>query len=162
MCIYGSWIITFICRSLVSGKYPKMDEIFDDDRFIGHKWRKEWKDYKKIYEDSNMTLEDLKLTEIDNTGYILKTLGCGFYAYHQIIKREASDDSKESSSNFYKRIQLEIVNCGGDADTNAAVSGQILGSYIGYSGLPMDWLYYLKHKKWLDQKLIDLFKVMMI
>jgi ADP-ribosyl-[dinitrogen reductase] hydrolase len=35
---------------------------------------------------------------------------------------------------------LKAVNLGDDADTTAAVCGQIAGAYYGESGLPAEWL----------------------
>ena len=40
---------------------------------------------------------------------------------------------------------------GGDADTNGAVAGALLGCKLGASALPPSWLHGLKHKDWLDQ-----------
>jgi ADP-ribosylglycohydrolase len=45
--------------------------------------------------------------------------------------------SKIRESNF-KDIQSEIIQCGGDTDTNASLAGQIMGTYKGYSGIPSD------------------------
>ena len=39
---------------------------------------------------------------------------------------------------------------GGDADTNGAVAGALLGCKLGSSALPPTWLKGLKHKGWLD------------
>jgi ADP-ribosylglycohydrolase len=44
------------------------------------------------------------------------------------------------------------------SDTNAAVAGQIFGTYVTYSNLPMDWISTLKHKQWLDRKIITFVK----
>ena len=33
-----------------------------------------------------------------------------------------------------------VVSLGGDADTNAAVAGALLGAFVGVDGLPHDWL----------------------
>jgi ADP-ribosylglycohydrolase len=34
----------------------------------------------------------------------------------------------------------ETVRAGGDADTNAAIVGGIVGSACGYEGIPPEWL----------------------
>lgn len=39
---------------------------------------------------------------------------------------------------------------GGDADTNGAVAGALLGCKLGTSALPPSWVNELKHKDWLD------------
>ena len=38
----------------------------------------------------------------------------------------------------------------GDADTNGAVAGALLGCKLGASKLPDSWLDGLRHKDWLD------------
>ena len=38
---------------------------------------------------------------------------------------------------------------GGDADTNGAVAGALLGCKVGVDKLPPEWMA-LKHKDWLD------------
>ena len=38
----------------------------------------------------------------------------------------------------------------GDADTNGAVAGALLGCKLGASEIPDSWLAGLKHKDWLD------------
>ena len=39
----------------------------------------------------------------------------------------------------------------GDADTNGAVAGALLGCKLGASQLPESWLNGLAHKDWLDR-----------
>lgn len=43
-----------------------------------------------------------------------------------------------------------IITEGGDADTNAAVAGALLGVWLGYNRLPQDLIQQLKFKGWLD------------
>ena len=53
---------------------------------------------------------------------------------------------------------------GGDADTNGAVAGALLGCKLGTSALPPSWLNELKHKDWLDYHInrFDWFEVISI
>lgn len=39
----------------------------------------------------------------------------------------------------YREAVLEIVRCGGDTDTTAAILGAIIGAGVGVEGLPTDW-----------------------
>jgi len=41
---------------------------------------------------------------------------------------------------------------GGDADTNCAVAGSLLGAYLGVEALPSHWIDGLAHREWLEQK----------
>jgi ADP-ribosyl-[dinitrogen reductase] hydrolase len=41
---------------------------------------------------------------------------------------------------------IQVVNCGGDADTTGAITGMIMGALVGESGLPERWLKALDSK----------------
>lgn len=36
----------------------------------------------------------------------------------------------------FEKIISEVINCGGDTDTNASIAGQIMGTILGYKKLP--------------------------
>ncbi len=55
----------------------------------------------------------------------------------------------------YSIIIKSIIAAGGDADTNAAIAGAVLGAYFGYSKLPADWINATPHKDWLDKKIMN-------
>lgn len=151
-CVYSSWACTLICHSLLYDKIPDYKTILDSSvDFITKKKQSAFDEYKAIYsgELSDM-LVNLKL-DSNGIGYTLKTLGVAFYTLRSI--------SKCLSATSYEDIVLSIINKGGDTDTNAAVAGQILGSYLGFSKLPKKWLDKLLHKNWLDKKIIKLFSV---
>ncbi|KAK3596753.1 hypothetical protein CHS0354_038752 [Potamilus streckersoni] len=83
-------------------------------------------------------LLQLKLDEEDKMGYTYKCMGAGFWALKQ-------DD--------FQKALTDIVMSGGDADTNGAVAGALLGCKVGdYQAFPTSWLQ-LKHKQWLDDHL---------
>ena len=50
---------------------------------------------------------------------------------------------------FVRCADLFLLQAG-DADTNGAVAGALLGCKLGASKLPDSWLNGLKHKDWLD------------
>jgi ADP-ribosylglycohydrolase len=81
-----------------------------------------------------------------NLGYTLKAFGAGFYALR-------SQDLVSSIS--------KIVYEGGDADSNAAVAGALLGCLIGYHQLPQIWLG-LRHTKYLESKALELCNLLSI
>jgi ADP-ribosylglycohydrolase len=84
------------------------------------------------------TLAELKLDDRKTMGYTYKTIGSGIFCLR-------------TGSDFQKAIN-ELVMEGGDADTNGAVAGALLGCKLGYKKLPSEWLDGLKEKKWLDFK----------
>jgi len=91
-------------------------------------------------------LSELKLDEPKAIGYTFKCFGCGFYGLR--------------SQNDFKTTLREVAVEAGDADTNGAVCGAVMGAKLGYSGLPHDWIKAMPHKKWLDKKVVGLLKVM--
>eukprot|EP00823_Brevimastigomonas_motovehiculus_P009935 TRINITY_DN97_c0_g1_i4.p1 TRINITY_DN97_c0_g1~~TRINITY_DN97_c0_g1_i4.p1 ORF type:complete len:396 (+),score=90.05 TRINITY_DN97_c0_g1_i4:188-1375(+) len=92
------------------------------------------------------TLEDFALSHSTSIGYTLKCSACGVYAMR-------TDQSFKATLNA-------LAHEGGDADTNGAVCGAVLGCRLGYSKLPADWLNALPHKKWLDKKVVAFLKTM--
>ena len=89
--------------------------------------------------------EDLIPLDDKNMGYTYICLGCSFWAARQ--------------NNWIDAIQ-RIVLEGGDADTNAAVAGALLGCKIGYNNLPQNLIAELRHKDWYHEKVIKLLKTM--
>ncbi|MCP4176394.1 MAG: ADP-ribosylglycohydrolase family protein, partial [bacterium] len=92
--------------------------------------------------------EDIAALELDedkSIGYTLKAIAAGFWALKHIDFKEAI---------------LKIVNQGGDADTNAAVAGAMLGAKLGYSNLPKDWIDGLLNKHKLNGKINQLIDIM--
>ena len=75
------------------------------------------------------TLEDhsaLPIQLIPNTGYVVDTMLAATWAF-------------QTTSNFRDCI-LRAANLGGDADTIAAVAGQLAGAKYGLTGIPRDWV----------------------
>lgn len=143
-CVYSSWFITCLCRANLMDKHINLDLLYQyAPKFMDGKRLREFNKYKKIYDTNDITKLELGK---DGFGYTLKGLGCAIYAY------------KNQKNKDYETIQLEIVNEAGDADTNAAISGQVLGAYCGYSKLPKKWLDKLRYKEWLDKKINRLFE----
>ena len=54
----------------------------------------------------------------------------------------------------YQSAILEIVRCGGDTDTTAAILGGIIGAAVGKDGIPQEWLdnlwEYPRNIKWME------------
>ena len=70
--------------------------------------------------------KDLKKISLDNSGigYTLKTMAAGLWAYN-------------FAPSFEQGIQTILLE-GGDADTNCAVAGALLGAKFGYPALPAE------------------------
>jgi ADP-ribosylglycohydrolase len=54
-------------------------------------------------------------------------------------------------TSFLEIIEL-VISEGGDADTNAAVGGALMGCYIGFKKLPKEWIESFEHREWLEKK----------
>ena len=67
--------------------------------------------------------------QIRGSGHVVRSLEAALWAFHR------SDSFREGC--------LLAVNLGEDADTTAAVYGQLAGAYYGASGIPAEWLGYL-------------------
>ena len=79
------------------------------------------------------TLSDLCLGEFIGMGYTLKTLSAALWCYWHAMSFEDG--------------LVAIVNEGGDADTNAAISCAILGAKFGYSSIPKYYIDNLSDKQ---------------
>lgn len=66
------------------------------------------------------------IDEISGSGYVVESLEAALWCFHQ-------------TDNF-KDCVLLAANLGNDADTTAAVAGQIAGAYYGMSAIPDQWL----------------------
>ena len=64
--------------------------------------------------------------DIKGTGYVVKSLEAALWAFQR------SDDFRSGC--------LLAANLGDDADTTAAIYGQLAGAYYGEQGIPTDWL----------------------
>jgi len=64
--------------------------------------------------------------EIAGTGYVVRSLEAALWAFH--------------ASSSYREGCLLAANLGDDADTTAAIHGQIAGAYHGAAGIPPEWL----------------------
>ena len=82
--------------------------------------------------------------ECNHNGYTLVALAIMIWGLRMAI----------DGDNF-ENIIKKIISAGGDADTNAAITGAVLGSYFGYSNLPQDWIKSTPNKTWLDKKITD-------
>jgi ADP-ribosylglycohydrolase len=71
-------------------------------------------------------------------GYTLKTLGAAFWALRQ-------------APTFAEGLHAVIME-GGDADTNAAVAGALLGARFGYDAIPVGWIDGLVHRPMLADR----------
>lgn len=94
-------------------------------------------EYALYFENINMC--DLQT----NIGHTLNPLKCAIYGLRKLLKGES-----------FEKIISDITYQGGDADTNCAVAGAVMGAYLGKSKLPQKYIKELIHKDIL-QKYVD-------
>ena len=69
---------------------------------------------------------DKDINQIRGSGYVVESLEAALWSFYQTDTFEAAI--------------LQAANLGDDADTTAAICGQIAGAYYGESGIPTKWL----------------------
>jgi ADP-ribosylglycohydrolase len=88
------------------------------------------KDDVTMFYDINVVIEELEryinmdITSLEldkNIGYTYKPVGCAMYCFRQ-----------SSTIDNFELLLINIIKEGGDADTNCAVVGAVLGAYYGY------------------------------
>lgn len=122
-----------------------------------------------VPEDTGTLLGNLRLDDMEKKDYCLKAMVCAIWGFRKVrdfidnLMYEAMEtgmsqlEAHEKSSKFFKETISEIVKRGGDAKTNAALVGAVLGCSFGYVDLPDDWVLDILNKEWSDQKLKNLF-----
>ena len=80
-------------------------------------------------------LKDLALDDRKTIGFTFKCLGAGLWALKQSVGAQGTSGT---SGQLFRKVLNELVLAGGDADTNGAVAGALLGCRLGFSQLPAD------------------------
>jgi ADP-ribosyl-[dinitrogen reductase] hydrolase len=86
--------------------------------------------------------KDIK--EIRGSGYVVNSLEAALWSF-------------QNSTSFAEAI-LQAANLGEDADTTAAVCGQLAGAYYGYSNIPKRWVKILSLRDEITRLVDQLFK----
>lgn len=82
-------------------------------------------EHSAIQEITAMNKDEVEQMAMDRHSYVLVPLACAYYAAQEYD---------------YEEAMLWIVNLGGDADTNAAVAGALIGARDGVEVIPQEWL----------------------
>ena len=80
--------------------------------------------------------------DILGTGYVVQSLEAALWAFHR--------------GSTFREGCLLAVNLGDDADTTAAIYGQIAGAHYGLSGIPKDWVETLAKRQTIEALLAKL------
>jgi len=148
----GSCVAVCVAINLLLQGVTDFDELFTqvsaasagyDDRL------QEYLDWARTADLQVFDLDEgLNPGEPNRIGYTLKALGAGFWA----LKNARS----------FQAGLLPLIHEGGDADTNGAVAGALLGAKFGLAGIPSEWINGLYAKPELESKIGALLEVMKI
>lgn len=70
--------------------------------------------------------QNKRVNDIRGTGYVVESLEAALWCFW--------------TTETYEQAILAAANLGDDADTTAAICGQVAGAYYGESSIPVDWL----------------------
>lgn len=105
--------------------------------------------HPNVSNHANKTLDGLALGG-PQAGYTYRCMGVGLWALGEFAQRE------ESWEDRFEDILRMVISEGGDADTNGAVAGAVLGSVVGYSHLPKHLVRGLQDKDLLEELLCQM------
>ncbi|MBL8027342.1 MAG: ADP-ribosylglycohydrolase family protein, partial [Fibrobacteres bacterium] len=114
-CVGSSVILSLLISRILDAKPFPVEEMIK----LGRAYDSRIEEY--ILLAKNGRVEDLKLDDSASMGYTLKTMAAGLWCYFNAIS--------------FQEGVYKIVNEGGDADTNGAVAGSILGAMFGFSSI---------------------------
>lgn len=83
-------------------------------------------------------------SQIRGTGYVVDSLEAALWCFYH--------------TDSFREAILKAANLGDDADTTAAICGQVAGAYYGYDGIPPEWLEKLYWRQEIIEMAEELFK----
>ena len=100
--------------------------------------------WEQLYQDFAQELEahirgDFTSLQLDRPprGYAYKCVGAAFHALR--LAKNCTDQNPADSTLPFRRAIEEVISQGGDADTNAAPAGALIGAYLGSNKIPTSW-----------------------
>lgn len=100
---------------------------------------------KKVSEIARGVYSSKEQSQIQGTGYVIDCLEAALWCF--------------SKANSFEEAILMAANLGDDADTTAAVCGQVAGAYYGAEGIKPDWLAKLSMKDEITELSLKLFSL---
>ena len=139
-CVGSCVIITYIAHQYLTNQDVQKSDIL----CIANEYDSRIIEYVELAYQNN--IEALRLDEQGKIGYTLKTMSATLWAYNY-------------SPDFYSGLR-NVIEQGGDADTNGAVAGALLGLKFGLNSIPKYLIDKLVGKDLLANKIND-FRVIM-
>ena len=101
-------------ETLLSAGYSPVEGLWEHEPLVG-----------EIARIAGGSFKDRHPPKIRGTGYVVRSLEAALWAFHD--------------SETFREGALTAANLGDDADTTAAIYGQIAGAYYGAEGIPAAW-----------------------
>lgn len=128
-----------------------------------YNFEKEFFDYCRFGNEKGW-IPSLELDKAGRIGYTYKTMSCAAWVAYIIEESIINKQNKKGKSDNglladilnFKKIIKYIAAQGGDADTNCAVVGAVLGAWFGFDVLEIlvgDWIGHMPNSSWLEQRL---------
>ena len=161
-CIASCLIISACVRNIILGHRFHVGEVASEimNMVIQSGKLTEEKHVKEmiVYTSHNMceNLEQINLGGDDKKEWssTFKCMAAGLWGLHRAIVVEG----KAEAVDVFKSIIFDIANEGGDANSNCAVAGALVGCLVGYKNLPREWIAKLGKNRYLYGQSIELLK----
>jgi ADP-ribosyl-[dinitrogen reductase] hydrolase len=118
------WTATATCAALahaIAGSHWTLHELADGLSAVGAPAEVA----EAVRDAATATLAELELDEPYSMGYTVKAMKVGLWAF--------------INADSFAETLLQVVNAGGDTDTNGAVAGAVLGARFGARAIPEGW-----------------------
>ena len=102
-------------ETLLSARYSPIEGLWEESPLS-----------PKIAKIADGSFKEKGTCDVKGTGYVVDTLEAVLWAFHH------TEDFREGA--------LKVANLGDDADTTAAIYGQIAGAHYGVDSIPPEWL----------------------
>jgi ADP-ribosylglycohydrolase len=145
-CIGSCVIVSTLINRLVKGHEPNQ-ALFDEMIAIANYYDERIQPFIEMA----LQADDIAELELDNKhsmGYTLKTLAAGIWAL--------------THGNSFEEGLIAVIMEGGDADTNGAVAGALLGARFGLRAIPKHWVENLTWQRYLYRVSYELFAKVVI
>ncbi|KAG0350722.1 hypothetical protein BG005_009746 [Podila minutissima] len=99
-------------------------------------------------------MNQLELGSASAMGYAYKCIGIAYYGATRNLdpSPDPAQPEYQGPSGLFRGLMEQVTLEGGDADTNAAVMGSLLGARFGLEeGVPRGWWTGLQHLDWLNE-----------
>lgn len=112
------------CRLLAAILFKALSGATKEELLMGHGLQAI--DSPKVQEIAAGQYRGKAIAEIRGTGYVIESLEAALWCFDQ--------------TDSFENAILAAANLGDDADTTAAVCGQVAGAFYGAAGIPEHWL----------------------